>query len=83
VTAIAYIAFFLYISFKLGKAVHSESDGCLLAMSNLVLILVGGMAGLLIFHFPYNLMSSMFLALALPSGVTWMWVRRTLPPKRP
>jgi hypothetical protein len=83
VTAIAYILFFGYISLKLGKVVHGETDGCLLCMINIALIIVGGMAGLVFFRFPYNLMSSMFFALLLPSALTVTWVRRTLPPKRP
>jgi hypothetical protein len=83
ITAISYILFFGYISLRMGKAIHSETDGCLLCIINVVLVVIGGMAGLLVFRFPYNLMSSMFFALLLPGSLTLMWVKRTLPPRRP
>jgi hypothetical protein len=74
--------FYTVMALKLGKAIHSEPDGCLLAICNLVCVPVGGLVGLRFLRFPYNLLCSMFLALVLPSLLTGMWIRRTDPRKK-
>jgi hypothetical protein len=75
--------FYVLMGWKLGKSIRSEPDGCLLMICNLLLVPVGGLAGLVFFRFPYDLLSSMFCCALLPSLLTLNWIRRTDPRKRP
>ena len=70
--AILYVA----LALRLGRIARSESDGCLLAICNLLLVIVGGAGGFTLLKFPGQLVSSVAGAALLPGLVTLVWVRR-------
>ncbi len=67
---------YILLALRLGKMAHSEGDGCLLAICNLALVIVGGAAGFMTFRFPTQLISSMVGAGLLPGIMTLVWVYR-------
>lgn len=66
---------------KAGDRVGSPNDGCLLAIGNVVLALLGGGLGFLLMmrFFPYFLLSSLVGAVTLPSLGTLYFLRKTRP----
>jgi hypothetical protein len=75
-SGIGFIIFYIVLAIRLGKAAHSEGDGCLLAFCNSILVVVGGAAGFLALHFPAQLMSAMAGSAFLPALMTLVWIRR-------
>lgn len=70
--------FYYFAGDHIGRAAKAENDGCLLGLMNIVLTLVGGGAGLLIFrdHYPAFVGASMFGALILPTAGTLFIINR-------
>ena len=71
--------FYFVIAIKFGKAIQSETDGCLLGICNVLLTIVGGAAGFLVAHFPLRLFTSLALAGLLPGAMTLYWISRQKP----
>ena len=69
---------FAIAAIQVGKAVRSENDGCLLAIGNVVLTLLGGAIGFLVMvnHYPTFILSSMVGAMLLPSLAILAFTRR-------
>ena len=73
------IAVFYYlIAEKIGRATRQENDGCLFGIMNIILTLLGGGAGLLIFrdHYPNFVLASMVGALIFPTVGTMFILSR-------
>ena len=64
------------LGLRLGKAADSETDGCLLAICNVLLVILGGAAGFLLLRFPAQLISAMAGSAFLPGIMTMVWVRK-------
>jgi hypothetical protein len=71
-----FAALYVWLALHLGKQARSESDGCLLAICNLVLVVVGGAVGYLLLRYPYQLLSAMGGSVILPGLMTLIWVWR-------
>jgi hypothetical protein len=68
--------FYVTLALQLGKAGRSESDGCLLAACNSVLVVTGGAIGFLLFGFPLKILSALAGASLLPGAMTAAWLYR-------
>lgn len=70
--------FFYFAGDRIGRAANAENDGCLLGIMNIILTIVGGAAGLLLFrdHYPAFVAASMFGALILPTVGTLFIISR-------
>jgi len=69
-------AFFCWTAFRIGRAVHSENDGCLLAICNILLTLFGGGIGLVIAPYPTYLLTSLLGAITFPSVASLFFMSR-------
>jgi hypothetical protein len=71
-------AFYYFAGDKIGRMAKAENDGCLLGIMNIILTIVGGGAGLLLFrdHYPAFVGASMFGALLLPTAGTLFIINR-------
>jgi hypothetical protein len=82
----AYILFFgqtaliaavmIILAFRSGKVSQAESDGCLLAITNLILTIAGAGIGFFIAPYPYFVVTSFFGAMLLPAIAILIFSRR-------
>jgi len=70
--------FFLIVSILFGRMIKSQTDGCLLALGNVVFVFGGGLLGYALVRYPLNLVLSCTGALFMPAILTGFWVRHTL-----
>ncbi len=75
-SGLGFAIFYVLLALRLGKVGRRQSDGCLLAVCNLVLVVTGGSIGFLLFRFPAQLISAMAGSFLLPGIVTAIWVSR-------
>lgn len=77
-TWVVIATFYYFAGDKIGRAANAENDGCLLGIMNILLTILGGAAGLLIFrdHYPAFVAASMFGALILPTVGTLFIINR-------
>ncbi len=71
-------AFFAFLAIKVGKKAGKDNDGCLLAISNVLLAGMGGALGFLLFIrlYPYFVLSSMLGTVLLPALHTLYFARK-------
>lgn len=71
-------AFYYFAGDRIGRVAKAENDGCLLGIMNIILTIVGGGAGLLIFRdrYPAFVAASMFGALIFPTVGTLFIINR-------
>lgn len=65
-------------AFRLGKLTSRQNDGCLLAISNFIMALLGGGAGLLIANktYPMFIFSSVAGTIILPMVSSFVFLRK-------
>ena len=69
----------IVLAFRTGKQARAESDGCLLAITNLILTVFGAGVGFFLAPYPNFVATSFFGAMVLPAIATSLFIRRYRP----
>lgn len=75
-SGVGFALLYSWLALRLGRVTRSESDGCLLAVCNVALVIVGGAVGFLLFRFPYQLLSAVAGSALVPGALTLVWLWR-------
>ena len=66
----------IVLAFRIANALRAESDGCLLAIANLILTCLGAGIGFFLAPYPVFIVSAFVGAVALPGLATSLFIRR-------
>ena len=72
------VGFALYGT-RIAKLRRMENDGCLLAISNVILALLGGGVGYFLAGYPWFIVTSIIGTLTFPALATWSFIKKTSP----
>ncbi len=65
-----------FAAFRVGAATNAEADGCLLAITNIILAIVGAGIGYFVAPYPMFVFTAMLGSAALPSIATAILAKR-------
>ncbi len=72
----ASIVVFSFIAIRIGKSAAAEGDGCLLAIANFVLALLGAAIGFFSAPYPQFVFTALIGTIALPSVATFFFSQK-------
>jgi uncharacterized membrane protein len=73
---VASVIVFAFIAIRIGKSASAEGDGCLLAIANFVLALLGAGIGFFSASYPQFVFTSLIGTITFPLIATWFFSQK-------